>query len=147
MQFTIEQTTDISAMMQRLGEDVVGGKRAGLITTLEAVQAKAAPHVPVRTSNLANSGTTEVNADGSEGVLRYTAPYAEWVHQGTGLFGPRKQKIVPKKAKALRIPGVGYRKSAKGMQPRPFLDQGLKQTDIQAEFETGMSNYLKKKGW
>lgn len=148
MQFTIEQTMDLSAMMRRLGEDVAGGKRAGMITVLEEVRAKAAPHVPIRTSNLANSGTTEVSADGTEGVLRYTAAYGEFVHEGTGLFGPKKQKITPKNKKALYWSGAAHPvKSVKGMKPRPFLDQGLAETNIQSEFETGLQNYLNKKGW
>lgn len=29
------------------------------------------------------------------------APYAKWVHDGTGLYGPHKKRIVPRSKKAL----------------------------------------------
>ena len=44
-----------------------------------------------------------------------TAKYAKYIHSGTGLYGKRKRKIVPKKGKALKTP-YGYRKSVKGIK-------------------------------
>jgi hypothetical protein len=69
------------------------------------------------------------------------------VHDGTGLFGPHKRKIVPKNAKALNIPGIGFRRSVKGQKPQPFMETAREETDVQEEFETGMGNYLREKGW
>ena len=46
--------------------------------------------------------------------------YAKFVHEGTGLYGAKKHKITPKKARALKTP-YGYRKSIKGQKPNPYL--------------------------
>lgn len=56
--------------------------------------------------------------------------YALWVHDGTGLYGPRHMKITPKRAKYLRFTPKGssgaiYRRSVKGMKPNPFLRDAL----------------------
>lgn len=58
--------------------------------------------------------------------------YARWVHDGTGLYGPRHRKIRPKRAKALRFKGARYGKSGyiyarsvKGMRGNAFLEDAL----------------------
>lgn len=63
--------------------------------------------------------------------------YARWVHDGTGLYGPRHQVIKPKRAKALvwrsqlhgqksgKFRGYVVVKSVKGMRPNPFLAAAL----------------------
>lgn len=56
--------------------------------------------------------------------------YGRFVHEGTGIYGPRKQLIVPKRAKALRFKPKGgtgfvYVKSVKGMKPNRFLTDAL----------------------
>ena len=56
------------------------------------------------------------------------APYAPYVHFGTGIYGPKKRKIVPKKAKALKIPINGkviFRKSVKGQKPNPYFKKAV----------------------
>ena len=47
--------------------------------------------------------------------------YAPFVHDGTGLYGPKKEVIRPKKAKALKTP-YGFRKSIKGQKADPFFE-------------------------
>ena len=58
--------------------------------------------------------------------------YSRYVHDGTGLYGPRRRKIRPKRAKALRFKGARYGKrgyiyahSVKGMKPNHFLEDAL----------------------
>lgn len=59
--------------------------------------------------------------------------YAHWLQSGTGLYGPRKQRIRPKKArwnererKALKLPGPMFRSSVAGIKPRRMVpDRGL----------------------
>jgi hypothetical protein len=58
------------------------------------------------------------------------ARYAMAVHDGTGLFGPKKRKITPKTKKALRFKPKGsaqfiVRRSVKGMVANPFLKDAL----------------------
>ena len=50
--------------------------------------------------------------------------YAKYVYYGTGLHGPKKRRITPKKAKALKTP-YGYRKSTAGQKANPYLDRAL----------------------
>lgn len=76
---------------------------------------------------------------------------ARWIDEGTGLYGPRHHRIVPKSKKALRWIGgpagsltLGGRKrsgkagagagprfarSVRGMKPRPFVDKSLKSSE------------------
>jgi hypothetical protein len=63
--------------------------------------------------------------------------YARWVHDGTGIYGPRRMVIKPKRAKALvwrsqlhgqksgKFRGYVVVKSVKGMRPNPFLAADL----------------------
>jgi hypothetical protein len=63
--------------------------------------------------------------------------YALYVHDGTGLYGPKKTVIRPKNAKALvfkskvygakrgKFAGKVVVKSVKGMKPNPFLANAL----------------------
>jgi hypothetical protein len=146
MQVGIKVTSNVKEMMQRLGEDVRGGMKAGSTNTLETAAALITPEIPVRTSNLVNSETSEVSEDGTKGELKWTAPYGIYVVEGTGLYGPHKQKIVPRTAKALKTPW-GPRKSIKGQQPNDFISRGVEKLNPQEAFEEGMGNYLKKKGW
>lgn len=56
--------------------------------------------------------------------------YALWVHEGTGLYGPKHARIRPKRARYLRFKPRGarrfiFRKSVKGMRPNPYLRDAL----------------------
>jgi len=56
--------------------------------------------------------------------------YARWVHDGTGIYGPRKMPITPKRAKALSFKSstTGRRvtvRSVKGMRKNEFLKDAL----------------------
>lgn len=63
--------------------------------------------------------------------------YAIWVHNGTGIYGPRQTKIVPKTANVLawrstthgakrgKYAGWAFAKSVKGMKPNPFLKNAM----------------------
>ena len=56
--------------------------------------------------------------------------YGIWVHDGTGIYGPRHQPIKPKRAKRLRFRPHGksryvYAKQVAGIRPNPFLRNAL----------------------
>lgn len=64
----------------------------------------------------------------TEAVVGTNLYYARWVHDGTGLYGPLKRKIVPRTKKALHWKGAAHPvKSVKGMKPRPFLAQAAEE--------------------
>jgi len=52
-------------------------------------------------------------------------PYWIYIHEGTGIYGPKGEPIKPKNAKALRWRGPGgdviFARSVKGIPPNPFL--------------------------
>jgi HK97 gp10 family phage protein len=122
-----------------------GLTRAGMINLVEAIEAKAVKLVPVKTSNLHRSITSNVSADGKKGEIRATAPYAAYVHQGTGLWGPFRQLIRPKTKKALFWPGALHPvRSVKGQRPNPFFEKALAQVRSQEVFEAGIWGYLKR---
>lgn len=56
--------------------------------------------------------------------------YARWVHDGTGLYGPRHRLITPTTKQFLRFTPKGstkviFRRSVKGMRPNQFLKKAL----------------------
>jgi hypothetical protein len=110
----------------------------------EAIRSEAARNVKKDTGALAASLSATVNVHSRLVVGRVGSPlnYAEWIHQGSGIYGPRHTPIVPVSAKALRFkPGrmIGplpsgqsgsspedrggwiFAKSVKGVPPHPFL--------------------------
>lgn len=84
----------------------------------------------VRTGVLRSSILVQLRAIPSLRVrIGTNVPYAGFVHDGTGLYGPRKHKIYPKKAKVLRWRTNGktfYARSVKGMRKNQFLKAALK---------------------
>jgi len=146
MNLKIETRPSLQALMKKLGRDVDGGLRAGLTRLVEVIEGKAVKGAPVRTSNLANAISSSVDDDGEAGrvFVSGAAPYGEYVHFGTGIFGPRRQRIRPKKARALFWPGPAHPvMSVAGMKARPFLHDAARETDISKEFERGISSYLR----
>lgn len=80
---------------------------------------------PIVTGNLKRDiGVISLSKD--EVVVGNTlkASYAKFVHGGTGLYGPKKRKITPKKARALKTP-YGFRKSIKGQKANPYLENAF----------------------
>ncbi|MDR2905000.1 MAG: HK97 gp10 family phage protein [Helicobacteraceae bacterium] len=90
-----------------------------------AVVKKAKEESPIKSGLLRRSITMDTsNINNLEVKIGVTtsAPYAEYVHEGTGIHGKHKTPIVPKKKKALKTP-YGYRKSVKGQKPNKFLER------------------------
>ena len=64
-------------------------------------------------------------------VIGTNVYYARFVHDGTGLYGPRHRLIRPVRRKFLRFKPAGsrrfvYAKSVKGMVANPFLRNALR---------------------
>lgn len=102
---------------------------------------------PVDEGRLRASLTLEIRITSAGPVARIGSnlDYARFVHEGTGVYGPRHTEIVPVNASVLRWPtknnsGSGTRRFAagatggytfsmhvKGSPPRPFLLQALRE--------------------
>lgn len=117
------------------------------------VQQEARRKAPTDTGTLKRSIIVEVGLVGDVPVaaIGTNLSYALWVHEGTGIYGPRGTPIVPRTAKALRWPikfrtitkgknagkrarirykagqtmNYGYAKSVRGVRGRPFLRDAL----------------------
>lgn len=136
-------TPDLSSLASGLKRNIRPARRAGMINVVTMIESKARVYAPVRTSNLANSGSSDVNAEGTRGTISFVAPYAHYVHEGTGLYGPHRTKIVPKNKKALYWPGAAHPvRSVKGQKPQPFLLRAAQETDIETLYVEGAENYL-----
>ena len=121
---------DAVARMDQLGRRVVNRARG---------------NVPVESGRLRSSITHIVTASVNSVTTRVGSPleHARYIHEGTGIYGPKKKKIVPVSAKALKFPtpkafgpmlagagrkpgGFVFAKSVKGIPPNPFLTDALK---------------------
>lgn len=88
----------------------------------------------VDTGHLRSSIQVQIRQVGGNPAIRIgtNVKYARWVHDGTGLYGPRHRLIRPKKAKVLRFNGRRYGKTGyiyarhvKGMRGNAFLEDAL----------------------
>lgn len=147
MKFHYQITPNLDELPRRIKRDVGGAKRAGMINVVTTIEAVARKDAPVKTSNLANSGSSEVEKDGSEGAVTFSAPYAKYVHEGTGLYGPHKTKIVPTRKRALFWPGASHPvRSVRGMKGTPFLVNAAGNADTRKLYIEGANNYLARGG-
>ena len=143
----ITVTPDLDALFAGLEGDTHEAVKAGLIYLVETLEAWAAKEVPRITSNLFNSITSYLTNNGMTGIIRATAAYAIYVHEGTGLYGPHRQVIVivPKNKKALAWPGAKHPVKSvtqKGIHPNPFFNRAIGHVDPPATFAEGVQNYL-----
>lgn len=88
--------------------------------------------VKVRTGRLRSSITWEIRSTsrGLVAVVGSNVEYAQYVHDGTGIYGPRGAMIRPvnKKMLSWKDPDSGQRifaKAVRGSRPRPFLREAL----------------------
>lgn len=98
----------------------------------KAVENRAKRLVPVNNGRLKQSITTEMSIENGAPVAKVgtNVEYALFVHEGTGIYGPRRIPIRPVRAKALRFKPKGskefiYRKRSAGSPPKRFLTDAL----------------------
>jgi len=111
----------IKKLLRRVGEETVSKAR----DVAPYVTGNLHDDIQLFTENL---GSLEIEIGNS-----LIVKYAPWVHNGTGLYGKYKTKIVPKNKKALKTP-FGIFKSTNGQKAQPYLTDGL-------------SNYIKSGGF
>lgn len=137
-QVTYSQQIDLPALLRVLasprGPVVRDLLRRGLAVESAAKRNLSGAGGPKRvdTGRLrASIATVVVQRDGAPAVLVGTSVrYARWVHDGTGIYGPRRTPIRPRRAKFLRFRPKGssryvYARSVRGMKPNPFLRNAL----------------------
>jgi len=79
-----------------------------------------------------------------------SANYALYVHEGTGIFGPKGSYITPKKAKMLAFRGrdgrMVFAKRVAGQKPNPFVQRTVDQTEakVNSIIDKTINNILQK---
>ena len=140
------------AVMEKILTSPIGGVAKDMLKRGVRVQARARRNL----SGVTGSGPRRVNT----GLLRASifvkfiprpqdvavrvgtdVYYAIWIHDGTGIYGPKHTPIKPKQAKVLafrskvygakkgKYAGWVFARSVKGMKPNPFLKNALEAAD------------------
>ena len=115
--------------LRRLARGVPAEMRRGMLRFVTYAEGRAMGIVPTVSGNLRASITSGIEGE-ADGYLTATAPYAVFVHEGTGRYGPAGQDIVPKQAKALAFFWMGkqrFFRRVRGVKPRPFFTQAIEQ--------------------
>lgn len=102
-------------------ETAVSQATKASLLAIESIEKESAPH---KTGNLVNAITTAADDTGGLVYVSGAAPYARYVHEGTGIYGPKGQPIRPKLKKALFWAGAAHPvRQIKGIKPNPFADR------------------------
>jgi hypothetical protein len=134
--------TGLRALEKRLA--AIGDTRSMLRALQIATVSEAQARVPRKTGHLQRSIRPGALRE-DFAIVEVRSPYAKFVEEGTGLFGPRKRRIVPKNGKVMAWPssrtrlsgrsrtrrgkaiaGMAFATSTKGMKAKPYLIPGAK---------------------
>ena len=137
----------ISPGLLKLGDQIEAGIHAGLLRAAGAVEAVAVEEAPVVRGNLANRIRKYIQ--GLRAIVSATAPYSVFVHEGTGIYGPLRRKIVPKTKKALRFFIGGKEiivRSTKRQKSNPFMARAFKKVEprIAEIFNQAIKDFVEK---
>lgn len=118
------------AAMDRLLRSPSGGVARDLLRRGRNVESEAKRLCPVNSGRLRSSITADLRLDGGLPTMRVgtNVAYARYVHDGTGIYGPRRTPIRPVRASILRFEVRGeivWARQTRGSPPRPFLAQAL----------------------
>jgi len=108
-----------------------GGVVQDLLRRGRLVENQAKRLCPVRTGRLRSAITHELRRESGIPVVRVgtNVNYSMYVHEGTGIYGPRHAPIRPRHAKLLRFTAedgtIVFTKQVKGQPARPFLERAL----------------------
>lgn len=108
-----------------------GPVHRAVASKVRKTEAIAVATAPVNLGRLKGQRKSGVNDEGNRlvGFVSFTVNYALYVHEGTGIYGPKGAPIKPKTKRFLRfkLPDgtIVYAKSVKGMPGRPFLVEAL----------------------
>ena len=120
IEFNDEEVRQLAALTK-------GAIRRAQELTAQEVWGQIGREAPTDHGKLAGDWTIE--AVGETDWRIYTdTEYALWVHDGTGVYGPRGTPIVPRTATHLVFEWQGREwrlRSVKGQQPNPYADRAM----------------------
>lgn len=139
MEMSVSMTPALEALFTGISGSIQLGIDAGMRNLVADVEAVSLDEVPVRTGNLHASITSYIA--GRTGVVKATAKYAAFVHEGT-----KPHVIRPKNKRALFWPGAVQPAKAvrhPGTRPNPFFTRALEKVDVQHSFDVGIEQAMK----
>lgn len=117
------------ADVRRAGGNAKPLVTAALSNAAGKIQSTAREKAPHRTGNLQRSILKEISYP--EATVSVNEKYGLWVEQGTGLYGPRGQRITPRSAKVLAWStdgGMAFARWTRGMRARPYFKPAIEAT-------------------
>lgn len=138
----------IKALRARL--KAVGDNRGVLRLLAQQGVAEAKRLVPHQTGHLARTIRVGTVTETSALVLAggpLNVGYARYVEEGTGLYGPHRRKIVPRRAKVLRWKGGGSRVTGRGKGSRWIVARSVKGRRATPYLVPGVRKGLAKGGF
>lgn len=92
--------------------------------------------VKVKSGGTRRTFTHRVEQGGKRGIAGSNAPVARYLHEGTGIYGPKGRRIVPVTKKAMMGPGLPHPvRSIKGMRPDNYIERALARSKPRIERE------------
>ena len=113
---------------EQLAEEAISLIRDGFQQSADPYGKAWAPLViragrPLQDSGGLKASWHRTEADAGGFTVESGKQYAIYHQGGTGIYGPRKTRIKPVKARALRIPGVGFFRSVAGTPKRLMVPE------------------------
>lgn len=113
--------------------EITDALHQALLRIAERARDHVQSEAPYQTGDLRASHTVQ-DLGPNEVQMGTNWDYALFVHEGTGLYGPKKERIRPKKKKALYWPGADHPvASVAGQRPNPWLERVLAKVVPEAE--------------
>jgi hypothetical protein len=119
------------AARQKMLRNPKGQVARGILKLGKKVERKAKRLTPVDHGVLRNSISTElIIRKGPVARIGTKVKYALYVHEGTGIYGPKGVPITPKRSKVLvftakKTNKLVFARSVKGMKGTPYLRDAL----------------------
>ncbi len=144
----IPQLSQLQDAFKRAPEVTARETSAAINKSLVGYQGTAKELAPVNTGRLRSSilvSPARRSGNRIEGSVGTNVRYAAWQEAGTGIYGPRRQEITPKRAKVLSFRSGGrqvFARSVRGSKPRWYFRGALRRNQSRTEgyFETAVEN-------
>lgn len=109
--------------------EIVGSVKKQMLEKAAIIaETKAKMEAPVNTNILRGSISHKV--DEEKAVVGTNLTYAPYQEMGTGIYGPRRQMITPKRSRFLRFKSGGqwvYARAVRGSRPRWYMKKGYEE--------------------
>lgn len=124
MEFDKADLAKLRDSFRRAPSIVIGETRKWVNRTAARTEREGVKEAPVIKGQLKGSIQSQFAKQGLQAEVRPTAKHALWVHEGTGIYGPKKAPIRPTRKKVLAFEIGGkqvFAKSIKGQKPNRFM--------------------------